>query len=81
MNEKNFIPREKIQLPYHLAVPGATMVDLIAFRGVSTNTVEIIPQFCNRVGYKTCGNHVVGHGLIFDSIVTGYFGRIKGGLY
>jgi hypothetical protein len=53
-------------------MPGATVVHLIAFRVVSTNTVEIIPQLCIQVGYKSHGNHVVGDGLIFESIVSGY---------
>jgi hypothetical protein len=36
--------------------------------------VEIIPQLCSNKGYKACGNHVVGNGLIFESIVSRYFG-------
>jgi hypothetical protein len=41
------------------------------------NGVEIIPQLCNGMGWKSCGNHGVGTGLIFESIVSRYFGRIR----
>jgi len=55
----------------------ASVVNLIADRGVSTNSVEIIPHFPVVLKYNTYGNHGVGHGLIFGCIENGYFGRIR----
>lgn len=67
--------KDSITIPsVHIPV---TVVDTIAFRGVSTNSVEIIPQFCSMLEYNAYGNHGVGNGLIFESIVSGYFGRIR----
>lgn len=54
-----------------------SVVNLIADRGVSTDSVEIILQFYIREEYNTYGNHGVGHGLIFECIISEYFGRIR----
>ncbi len=67
--------KDSITIPsVHIPV---TVVDPIAFRGVSTDSVELILQFCILLEYITYGNHGVGNGLIFESIVSGYFGRIR----
>lgn len=75
MNEKNLysICKDSITIP--LGHSRDIVVHIIAFRGVSTDSVEIIPQFCNMLPFKMHRNHVVGNGLIFESLVSGYFGR------
>lgn len=74
---KNLYSNEKVSITIPSVHIPVIVVDTIAFRGVSTDSVEIIPQFCDWMEYNACGNHGVGNGLIFESIVTGYFGRIR----